>query len=76
MIGGLDYYLKAGSSVRGSAGLKQAALVGALAKVKYHPAAIAWAVDTKTLKASYFSKDSCEEFAFDPKSCIVGVFLQ
>lgn len=45
--------------MRGSAPLKQAALVGALAKVKYQPATIAWAVDTKTLKVSYFPRD-CE----------------
>ena len=44
--------------MRGSAPLKQAALVGVFARVKYHPEAIAWAIDTKTLKISYFPKDS------------------
>lgn len=60
MIGGLDYYLKCGSSVRGNARLKQAAIVAAVAKVKYQPQMIAWAIDTKTFKVSYFPRDSAE----------------
>lgn len=48
--------------------------MGALAKVRYQPSTLAWAIDTKTLKVSYFARDC--ELSLDPQRWIVGVFLQ
>jgi hypothetical protein len=48
--------------------------VGVLGRLKYNPLSIAWAIDLKTYKATYYLKD--EHFSLDPNHFIIGIFLR
>jgi hypothetical protein len=53
-------------------------VVSSLQGVSYRPGALAWAVELKTQKVSYFgiSKPQQQEpFPFDPQRFVVGVFV-
>jgi hypothetical protein len=74
VIGGLEAYLRRGCSFRRNVGLKQAEVMGALARLKYHPQSVAWAIDLRTYEPVYYLRD--REFAFDPRHYILGTFLR
>lgn len=74
IIGGLEPYLRRGCNLKRKFKLKQAEMVATLGKLKYQQQAIAWAIDLKTYKTIYYSRE--EEFSFDPRHFIIGIFLK
>lgn len=49
-----------------------------MAKLKYQPGVLAWAIDVKTFKISYLlvGKSPQEPFPYDPNRCLVGIFVR
>jgi len=73
----LDYYKAIGCDFKRNHVIKQPEVVSAFSKLKYQPSVMAWAVDAKTYKVSYYVRNSLTEpFPFDPKHHIVGIFIR
>lgn len=49
-----------------------------MGKLKYQPGILAWSIDIKTFKISYFSlsRSQHEQFPYDPNHCLVGIFVK